>query len=331
MKTAGNLCQACVDNGCVSCESNAKNQCKSCAANFYLSEKACTACAAGKYSASGATECKDCEDTNCADCTAENTCKTCKDTYGVTVDKKCELCSVRNANCLTCSIANLGQCTKCEEGFDLFKGVCRDPNATPIKKAKAVKSKLRYGMTMEEYLAYGGSDYFGASLAEILKIRAEQLEVYDVQPGSVIVLFRVYTVADSTVTTDDLSASINNAFESGDLQIFGDAGIIDAPTTSVSAGECALGQYEDSTGTCQNCSEDCLNCISATECNKKDHKLGAILGGVLGGLAFILVIAVLILKKDALLSLGSAKSARSTKYNLANSSPTSPTVPNDRV
>jgi len=297
-----------------------------------LTEKTCTACVTGTYSATGAKSCTACEDTNCADCTAENTCKTCKDGFGVTVDKKCGACSDNNENCLSCSGYLRGQCTQCAEGYTLSKkGFCKSDSAPEVVKGPAVKSKLRFGMTMDDFTAYGGNNYCANMLADALKVDADQVDCYDVQPGSVIILFRVFTVAGSTVTTDNLASSITDAFNSGSLNIFGDAGILDAPTTSISETDCGLGQYEDSTGTCQNCSEDCPNCTSATECNKKSHRLGAILGGVLGGLAFILIIVVLVAKKDALMNLGSAKSGRSTKYNLANSSPTSPTVPQEHI
>jgi hypothetical protein len=186
-------------------------------------------------------------------------------------------------------------------------------------------------MNLAQYTAAGGDNFFIASVSEAVGVDPEQIEVYDKQPGSIIILFRVFTVSSSSQTSTDLLAALKSASENGGLTIFEGVetgSYSGAPTTN----GCSIGQYYDESALeCKACSDDCPNCLSATECNKKSNKLGAILGGVLGGLAFILLAVILIVKKDAIFGLGSAKSAKSAKYNLANSSPTSPTVQTQQV
>lgn len=69
---------------------------------------------------------------------------------------------------------------------------------------------------------------------------------------------------------------------------------------------CPSGQYYDSaTYACKDCTDDI--------CGEKKSKVGAIVGGVLGGLAFIVIIGVLVWKKDVIFSKMKSSKFSSTK------------------
>jgi len=317
-------CKACQDTNCASCDAAGTAQCNACEANYYLTTKTCTACADRKYAAIGASECTSCEDSHCSKCTAKNTCATCDKGFGLKVDKSCGSCKDKNGdNCLDCTGYLIGQCTECAEGSTLVEGRCV---TGPQKETGdvAVDVSVRWIMGEEEFLSYGGLAYAGPASAIGMGLDPALVKATGYKLGSIIVLFKVYTEKGSTVTAEQLAATVKAA----DFNIF--EGIENEAPTAVESTNpstsCGLGQYLDSNGDCQACSEDCPNCRSATDCNKKSNKLGAILGGVLGGLAFILLAVILVVKKDAIFGLGSPKSGRSAKYNLANSSPTSPSV-----
>ena len=67
----------------------------------------------------------------------------------------------------------------------------------------------------------------------------------------------------------------------------------------ISIDGCPEGQYLDGSSVCQPCKSGCKKCKNGYECDG-GSKVGAILGGVLGGLALIAIIVVVYVKRDSL-------------------------------
>jgi len=154
---------------------------------------------------------------------------------------------------------------------------------------------MRFDMTLDTYNTYGGANYFVNALSDKLSYPADQIEVSGTQIGSVIVLFNLFANEASTLTKEELAVKIQDAMAAGNLGLFGGAVVMDSNAVVLLPNGCPSGQYYDSANyVCKDCTDD--------TCGKKKSKLGAILGGVLGGLAFIVVVGVLIWKKDVLLA-----------------------------
>jgi len=146
------------------------------------------------------------------------------------------------------------------------------------------------------------------ALSDKLKYPADQIEVLRTQVGSVIVLFNLFANEGETITKEDLAIQIQKAMAAGSLDLYGGAIVMDSNAVVLLPNGCPSGQYYDSANyVCKDCTDD--------TCGKKKSKLGAILGGVLGGLAFIVVIGVLIWKKDALLAKMRSNKVNSAQYN----------------
>jgi hypothetical protein len=101
----------------------------------------------GKYSLEMGV-CAKCEDENCLDCTGDyTTCKTCKGSFMINGNGKCQNCNVNNqTSCVECKIDKSGGptssvCTKCADGFRFEDGTCVDCSATSnnCKSCSSVK------------------------------------------------------------------------------------------------------------------------------------------------------------------------------------------------
>jgi len=163
-------------------------------------------------------------------------------------------------------------------------------------------------MTFDTYTKYGGASYFVNALGAKLTHAVDQIEVTRTQIGSVIVLFNLFTNDADLISKEDLAIKIKKAMADGSLDLYGGAVIMDSNAVILLPNGCPSGQYYDSANyVCKDCTDDI--------CGKKKSKLGAILGGVLGGLAFIIVIGVLIWKKDVLLAKMRSNKVNSAQYN----------------
>jgi len=342
VKNAEGSCTACSSN-CNKCDTDGK--CTECAATYYLSSDACKTCGTGCTTCGTDGKCTACDNnyyfandacTACPASTYANVaavgksgkqvstdCKACDvKSYYSTTTKACATCD--DANCWTCSGAGVGKCLTCPTDYTLASGTCIAPG-TDTKRTGSVSANIRFDMDMDTYTTAGGANYFVASVAKALTMPASQIEVLGTEKGSVIVLFRIFSTG--TVTPADVSLAINSAIAQGTMSsIYTGKIIMDSNAVVLLSNGCPSGQYYDAANyVCLDCTED--KCPS----NKKS-KVGPILGGVLGGAAFILIAVVLIAKKTSWLDKSKkAPKSAGAQYNLAVSSPTSPSVENERV
>jgi hypothetical protein len=176
---------------------------------------------------------------------------------------------------------------------------------------------MSFDGTLDSYTAAGGANYFAYTLATLLSIQPYQVEVFSAKQGSIIIIFKVYSVSsDPTMSADDIKTLIAAQYAAGNLNIYGTQ-IKSSPSSAIiSLTGCNDGYYLDSTSVCRVCPDGCDTCTSAgDEC--KDTNVGAIVGGVIGGIAFVVIVVIIYLKREAIKNLVSPKA-----YNKVASTPT---------
>jgi len=188
---------------------------------------------------------------------------------------------------------------------------------TADTKTGGVVTSMSFDGTLESYTAAGGANYFAYTLATLLGLQPYQVEVVNAKQGSIIIVFKVYSVSsDPTLSADDIKTLIATKYAAGNLNIYGTQ-IKSAPSSSIiSLTGCKDGYYLDSSSVCRACPDGCDTCTSANEDCKKTN-VGAIVGGVIGGVAFVVIVVIIYLKREAIKNLVSPKA-----YNKVASTPT---------
>ena len=82
-------------------------------------------------------------------------------------------------------------------------------------------------MSYDKYTSFGGANYFVSKASEKLGYTIDQVEVTGTQIGSVIVLFNVFSTANSgTITSADIALKIQKSVAAGDLALYGNDVIV---------------------------------------------------------------------------------------------------------
>jgi hypothetical protein len=161
----------------------------------------------------------------------------------------------------------------------------------------------------------GGKGYFAYKMAALLGVEIEQIEILSVTQGSIIVLFKVYSVAgDTSVNAGSLKAILAAASAAGTLNLYGTS-VVGYGSEVITISACAAGYYKDYTSVCRACPDGCDTCTSADE--KCGTNVGAIVGGVIGGVALVVIIVIIYLKRNAI-----KKMISPGNYNKVASTPT---------
>ncbi|ESU40635.1 Variant-specific surface protein [Giardia duodenalis] len=116
-------------NKCVSCASTSGNDggvadCQTCSKTETTLK--CLTCSDPKKPSTDGTKCVTCTVTNCATCSANDTCEVCTDGYRKTDSNTCEKCTVNK--CKACA-SDINACTECVEGYTLEGGNCASASA----------------------------------------------------------------------------------------------------------------------------------------------------------------------------------------------------------
>lgn len=182
-----------------------------------------------------------------------------------------------------------------------------------VSKTGGVAATLAFNGNLADYTAAGGAGYFANQIATALGVEPYQVEIVSAKQGSIIVIFKVYTIASDPSTTNAvLATNIAAALTSG-LNIYGTE-ITAYDINAISLTGCSKGYYLDSASVCRSCPDGCKTCTSGSD---KCTNVGAIVGGVIGGVALIVIIVIIYLKREAIKKMVSPKS-----YNKVASTPT---------
>jgi len=318
--TAATACKSCDDSNCLECEGAGAFQCTKCAANYYLDVSSCVTCPAGKWSAAGVTTCAGtCNDANCKSCTDAGAaaCTACNSGYVLdATTNTCTICA--DTQCDTCTSGIEGQCTLCKntETHTLTNGVCKaNTFLVSLKENGGIATTVIFSGTLTLFESMGGKGYFAAKMADILGVDVAQIEILSVTQGSIIVLFKVYSLSsDTTVNAGSLQALLDAAESAGSLNIYGTS-VVGHASEVITVGACADGYYKDGFSVCRACPDDCDTCTSGDE--KCGTNVGAIVGGVIGGVALVVIIVIIYLKRNAI-----KKMISPGNYNKVASTPT---------
>jgi len=219
-------------------------------------------------------------------------------------------------NCATCASSDAAQCTVCNTDFTLTNGVCiDDATLATIEKDGGVAVTLSFDSNLVSYTALGGSNYFVNKIATILSIEPYQIEIISAKQGSVVIIFKVYSLTGSATTAADIQTAILAAYADGSLNNIYGTQIKSYGSSIMSLTGCPDGYYLDSLSVCQTCPDGCDTCTSGDE--KCGTNVGAIVGGVIGGVALIVIIVIIYLKRESIKKMVSPKS-----YNKVASTPT---------
>jgi len=219
-------------------------------------------------------------------------------------------------NCDTCSSAAAGACETCKTGFEIYQGSCQTPDSSSDTQVGAFAASVRYEGDYDEFKANDGENKFIAGMAKFLNIKPSRINVKSAKPGSIIIAYEIYVLSSDTLSVAQLRQAVDTASKNNDpeLNFFGGVGILNyfGSNIAVSEGGCPAGYWTDG-DICQPCAEGCDTCTNGDKCNKTN--VGAIVGGVLGGIALILIIVVGYMKRDVLLKgCSSLKRDRSGAY-----------------
>ncbi|ESU43134.1 Variant-specific surface protein, partial [Giardia duodenalis] len=113
----------CTTPDCKACDNPAKDNevCTACTENKYLtptSQCVDTCSKLGNYYGAAGNKCKECTVANCAECSTDGSCKTCRTGFYLTANE-CKAC---DSSCKSCSGATNADCTECPSGKALKYG-----------------------------------------------------------------------------------------------------------------------------------------------------------------------------------------------------------------
>jgi len=218
-------------------------------------------------------------------------------------------------NCNTCSNSGVAQCTACNENYSLFNGICKLTSLYDgITQTGGIVSTISFDGNLDAYTALGGNNYFAYLLATALSVDISRIEVISAKQGSVIIIYKVYTVTGSAESAEELAARITAYTASGALNLYGTT-VTSYGSSYISVSGCPDGTYLDAYSVCQACPDGCDTCTSGSD--KCGVNVGAIVGGVIGGVALVVIIVIIYLKRESIKKMVSPKS-----YNKVASTPT---------
>jgi hypothetical protein len=219
-------------------------------------------------------------------------------------------------NCATCTNSDAAQCTACNTDFTLANGICfADAVIAAAQLDSGVVITLSFDSNLVNYNELGGDNYFASQLAALLGVEVYQIKIVSAKQGSVVIIFKVFSVAGSGVTAADLQSQILSAYADGGLNGIYGTQIKGYGSSIMSLTGCTDGFYLDELSVCQACPDGCDTCTSGDE--KCGTNVGAIVGGVIGGVALIVIIVIIYLKRESIKKMVSPKS-----YNKVASTPT---------